>query len=98
MTSWIKTEVELPKLQGTTSDYVLIYDKNLGPLVGYLCEDKDERYFEVKDHNYKSRHPSNLNITHWRELPFTPLQEELEGKIRRRWVIKLLRKLRFINE
>jgi len=96
MASWIEIEVALPIIQGTTSEYVLLYDKNRGYLVGFLCKNEGDPFFEIKDSN--SRHKSRLNITHWQELPITPLDEKFEEMIKDNWIIRTLKRLRIIRK
>jgi len=95
MGSWININDALPEIQGSTSDYVLGYDKNLGALVCYRYNIADEIYWESKVNRTTKR--SHLNITHWKPLPITPQQEEIDAGIRHKWIEKFLRKIRLIN-
>jgi hypothetical protein len=95
MSSWIHVSELLPEIDGLTSDFVLAYDKNRGYLIAYLCDLKDEIYWEIKDNMTMNR--SQLNITHWQPLPITPLQEEIEFKIKTSLFERFLRKLHIIR-
>ena len=68
---WISVSKKLPETKGMTSDYVLINEKDIGIMIGYLSLIGGEIYWILKGDrgpvsNYK------LKITHWMPLPEEP--------------------------